>query len=51
MGEVLILAFKIVDDIFLTGTDDYIRKFISKFNDRFVLYEVVHGPDELLNYL
>lgn len=50
MGEVVILEFKIEDDILLPYLDKEIRNFITKFNDTFELGEFVHGPGDLRNY-
>lgn len=49
-GEVTMLAVKIVDDILLTGTDSSMRLFITEFNKKFTLGEVVHGPNSLRFY-
>lgn len=45
-GEVLTLAIKIADEPLLTGIANEMRKFITKFNDKFELGEAVHGPGD-----
>ena len=49
-GEVNLLAIKIVDDVLLTGTDPALRKFITEFNAKFKLGEILHGPGTLRFY-
>lgn len=46
----VLLAVKIVDENLLTGMDSVLRRFLTDFNSKFKLGEVVHGPGSLRFY-
>lgn len=49
-GEVKLLAIRIVDDIFLTRTDNALRKLVENFSIHFTLHVTGHGPGTLSFY-
>lgn len=49
-GSTVSIVAKIIDDMILAGVEEHANNFIKKFNSRFKLGKIIHGPGRLRFY-